>query len=250
MRLDGENKRDRDKYPTARKCHAFNAKAIRTKYDSGIASGRPSSIIPRSPLADHFTDARPDRQFDYTRPKVRFNQEMDTRVEINRNGIRHVVNNGNVTERRYRRPIVQGKETETRRFTRREVKVATYDGSGSWLDYKTHFNTVGKLNEWTEEEKGLFLAASLRGQAQAVLGNLPGDNTDYYYLVQALEERFAPPNQTELYKVQLSERRQRATMTTPELGQAVRRLANPAYPKSSSEVRENLGHSTIFGCFA
>nr|XP_034338992.1 uncharacterized protein LOC117693065 [Crassostrea gigas] len=165
---------------------------------------------------------------------------MDTRVEINRNGIRHVVNNGNVTERRYRRPIVQGKETETRRFTRREVKVATYDGSGSWLDYKTHFNTLGKLNEWTEEEKGLFLAASLFGQAQAVLGNLPGDNTDYYYLVQALEERFAPPNQTELYRVQLRERRKRASETIPELGQAVRRLANLAYLKAPSEVRETL----------
>lgn len=135
-------------------------------------------------MADHFPDARPDRQLDHTRTKVRFNEKMDTRVETNRNVIEPRVNTGNVTERRYRRPTVQGKETETRRFNRRVVKATTYDASGSWLDYKTHFNTVGKLNEWTEEEKGLFLAASLRGQAQAVLGNLPVDNTDYYYLVQ------------------------------------------------------------------
>lgn len=213
---------------------------IHDNYDSGIASGRPSSIIPRSPLADHFPDVRPGRQIDDSRPKVRFNEEIDTRVEAMRNGMGPGVNAGNVTERRYRRPTVQGKEPETRRFNRREVKAATYDGSGSWLDYKTHFNTVGKLNEWTDEEKGLFLAASLRGQAQAVLGNLPGDNTDYYYLVQALEERFAPPNQTELYRVQLRERRKRATETIPELGQAVRRLANLAYPKAPSEVRETL----------
>lgn len=213
---------------------------IHDNYDSGIASGRPSSIIHRSPLADHFPDVRPGRQIDHTRPKVRFNEEMDTRDETNKNGMGPGVNAGNVTERRYRRPTVQGKEPETRRFNRREVKAATYDRSGSWLDYKTHFNTVGKLNEWTDEEKGLFLAASLRGQAQAVLGNLPGDNTDYYYLVQALEERFGPPNQTELYRVQLRERRKRATETIPELGQAVRRLANLAYPKAPSEVRDTL----------
>jgi hypothetical protein len=32
---------------------------------------------------------------------------------------------------------------------------------------------------------------------------------DYISLVKALEERFAPPNQTELYRVQLTERRQK-----------------------------------------
>lgn len=66
---------------------------IRDNYDSGIASGRPSSIITKSPLADHFPDARPDRQFDHTRPKVRLNEEMDTRVETDRNGIGPAVNN-------------------------------------------------------------------------------------------------------------------------------------------------------------
>lgn len=45
------------------------------KYDSVIASGRSSSIIPRNPLDDHFPDVKPDRQFYHTRPKVRFNKE-------------------------------------------------------------------------------------------------------------------------------------------------------------------------------
>lgn len=33
---------------------------IHDDYDSGIACGRPSSVIQRSPLADHFLDVRPD----------------------------------------------------------------------------------------------------------------------------------------------------------------------------------------------
>lgn len=33
---------------------------IHDNYDSGIACDRPSSVIPRGPLADHFLDVRPD----------------------------------------------------------------------------------------------------------------------------------------------------------------------------------------------
>jgi hypothetical protein len=47
---------------------------------------------------------------------------------------------------------------------------------------------------------------TLRGQAQGILGDLPIDKQqDYKSLVKALEERFAPPNQTELYRVKLTE---------------------------------------------
>ena len=48
--------------------------------------------------------------------------------------------------------------------------------------------------------------------------------------MKALEERFAPPNQTELYRAQLTERRQKPAESLPELGQAIRRLVNLAYP--------------------
>lgn len=57
---------------------------IHDNFDSKIASGR---LLRLFPGADHFTDARPDSQFDHTRPKVRFNEELDTEVETNRNAI-------------------------------------------------------------------------------------------------------------------------------------------------------------------
>ena len=59
-------------------------------------------------------------------------------------------------------------------------------------------------------------------------------------LCRSLEERFLPPNQTELYRAQLRERRQRASETLLELGQDVRRLANLAYPTAPIYVRETL----------
>ena len=118
---------------------------------------------------------------------------------------------------------------------------ATYDGKGPWIDYKSHFDACAKLNRWTKEEKGLYLAVSLRGQAQGVLGNLPhAKRQDFDELVKSLEERFSPSNQTELYRTQLRERRQKAADTLPELGQDIRRLANLAYPTAPNDVRETL----------
>ena len=85
------------------------------------------------------------------------------------------------------------------------------------------------------------MAVSLRGQAQGVLGNLPLElRQDYKELVKSLEERFSPSNQTELYRTQLRERRQKAIETLSELGQDVRRLVNFAYPTAPKVVRETL----------
>ena len=97
------------------------------------------------------------------------------------------------------------------------------------------------LNNWTETEKGLYLAASLQGQALGILRNQPRDDRqNFSRLVQSLLDRFAPSNQTELYRAQLRERRQKAFESLPEMGQDVRRLTNLAYPKASSDLKEIL----------
>ena len=122
-----------------------------------------------------------------------------------------------------------------------KVKASTFDGTTAWRDYKSHFEACSRINRWTEKDKGLYLAVSLRGQAQGILGDLPVRlQEDYQSLVTALEERFAPPNQNELYRIQLLERRQKAAETLPELGQAIRRLVNLAYPTVPSDVRDTL----------
>ena len=87
----------------------------------------------------------------------------------------------------------------------------------------------------------MYLAVSLRGQAQGVLGNLPDIlQMDFKELSRSLEERFSPINQTELYRAQLKDRRQKATKTLPQLGQDIRRLTRPAYHTASADVCETL----------
>ena len=86
------------------------------------------------------------------------------------------------------------------------TKPATFDGSTSWIDYRSHFDMCSELNNWTVKLKGLYLGVSLRGLAQGVLGNLPvEDQKDFEALSKALSDRFSPESQTELYRAQLKE---------------------------------------------
>ena len=37
-----------------------------------------------------------------------------------------------------------------------KVKAAIFDGTGSWKDYRAHFDAVAELNGWSPVEKGLY----------------------------------------------------------------------------------------------
>ena len=148
---------------------------------------------------------------------------------------------GRASQPRAIQPAVASNSNQNPFRPKNFIKPATYDGTGLWNDYLSHFESVSLINNWTDVEKGLYLAASLRGQAQGVLGNQPKDDRqNYTKLVQALQDRFAPSNQTELYRAQLRERRQKASESLPEMGQDIRRLANLAYPTASSDLKEVL----------
>ena len=121
------------------------------------------------------------------------------------------------------------------------MKPATFDGTGSWIDYKAHFEACCNINSWSTRQKGLYLAASLRGQAQTVLGNMKSEDVCAYGdLCEALEARFAPANQIELYRAMLREKRQKPKDTLPELGESIRRLVHLAYPTAPREVTEMI----------
>jgi hypothetical protein len=125
------------------------------------------------------------------------------------------------------------------------MKHATFDGTGSWIDYKAHFEACSSINMWNDRQKGLYLATSLRGQAQTVLGNMETNNVCAYRdLCETLEARFAPTNQTELYQTMLKEKHQKPKETLPELKESIRRLAHLAYPTAPREVKEMIAIQT------
>ncbi|XP_061194780.1 uncharacterized protein LOC133202936 [Saccostrea echinata] len=72
----------------------------------------------------------------------------------------------------------------------------------------------------------------------------------YKELTSALSDRFAPPDQVDLYRAQLRERRQRASESLPELGQQIRRLVNLAYPTVPADVKETLAKDHFIDALA
>lgn len=98
-------------------------------------------------------------------------------------------------------------------------KPAAYDGRNSWQDNILLFETCAMLGWWSKLEWGLYLAVSLRSQAQGVLANLSGDAlNDNYELARVLNERFAQSKPIRaLSQVQLRARTKKANEPLPEL---------------------------------
>ncbi|CAC5400655.1 unnamed protein product [Mytilus coruscus] len=80
-------------------------------------------------------------------------------------------------------------------------KPPVYDGTSSWQDYLVQFELLGKRNQWTQEDKAMELATSLRGAAVSILSDLGvQDRENYNCLVTALAARFEPTNQSEIFR--------------------------------------------------
>ncbi|KAJ8035018.1 hypothetical protein HOLleu_22092 [Holothuria leucospilota] len=89
--------------------------------------------------------------------------------------------------------------------------------------------------------RAMQLAANLRGQAQALLADLPEqERQNYYALVKALQQRFGAESQTGLYKALLRNRVRKTNETLPELAQDLKRQVARAYPDASVAMREAL----------
>ena len=67
-------------------------------------------------------------------------------------------------------------------------KPPSFDGKSQWEPYIAQFEIVAGMNQWNGEQKGNYLATSLKGSALTLLGNLPSDTRqDYKELVAALD---------------------------------------------------------------
>lgn len=123
------------------------------------------------------------------------------------------------------------------------TKPNTYDGNTNWSDYKIHFETVAKLNGWSNEIKALQLIACMQGQALATLGDIDTNCPPRYEnLIEILTKRFAPQNQTELYRTQLDCRKRKKGENLPELAQDIKRQVRLAYPTAPQDVRDNIAY--------
>ena len=83
---------------------------------------------------------------------------------------------------------------------------ADYDGTQSLRDYLKQFERCSVVDGWSNEEAAVFLATSLREEAQKVLNGLSDSNCLNYKIVDRLKLRFGVKKQGKLHQVCLHSR--------------------------------------------
>ena len=106
-----------------------------------------------------------------------------------------------------------------------------------WI--RDRFEAAARLNNWTEEEKGLSLILALKGPAAELIQKVPPENQNIYAkLTKALELRYGDKHLCEVYRELLKARRQRSGETLREFEANVDRLTRLAYPEESEDFRK------------
>ena len=160
-----------------------------SKSQSTASSGSDSGIITMksrtTPSALEHKDERRSVKFTSNDSKYDISKYLPKDEQLERTStLYHPKDDANVTTRRklrsssneQQRAPSQNEEPSRKQLKsgeprRMKVKPATYDGTTSWLDFKSHFEACAKLGQWSDGEKGLYLSVSLRGLAQGILGN-------------------------------------------------------------------------------
>ena len=122
------------------------------------------------------------------------------------------------------------------------VMPAKYDGSADLDEYLAHFSLCEVVNGWSAQQAGAFLGISLQGVARRLLAGInPATEKGYRHLKKALEQRFAPRNQTESFKALLRTRKRKTGETLQTLAEEVWRLVRLAYPEADATTLDSMG---------
>ena len=125
--------------------------------------------------------------------------------------------------------------------SRVSVKPQKYDGSDDFDEYFTQFEIIAELNNWSYQDKSLYLGSSLAGDARGILSELNRrEKRDYKSLVSALDVRFGAVEKSELFRARLQARVQSKGESYPELAHSVRKTTRKAYPGADSNTVDLL----------
>ena len=120
-------------------------------------------------------------------------------------------------------------------------KPPSFDSKSLWEPYSPQFEIVAGMNQWNDEQKGNYLATSLKGFALTVPGNLATEmRQDYRALVVALESRFRAAHQQELQSTKLKSRLRCREELFHELAEDIEHLARLAYPLALEDMNDLL----------
>ena len=105
-----------------------------------------------------------------------------------------------------------------------------------------HVENCAAVNRWESDEEELkWIRVRLTGKAQTALQRFPADaHSKYSKCVAALRRRFHPDSKRDLHMMELSVRKRLNKEDWASLGDALRTLADKAYPDLEEKARERF----------
>ena len=172
--------------------------------------------------------------------------DSDSEIDFNVNnpGMENDENAGGDDETQdyvYRRPIF--------RETAPQIRPDSFTGEEDWDMYISHFEDCSRLGRWTQNEKMLYLATSLRGQARQHYCSLQlNERHSYDVLGDQLEQRFGNKRQATRWLSKIQNRTRGMDESIAEFGDAIRIYARKAYPTLGPDAQEMLALEHFTKC--
>lgn len=133
-------------------------------------------------------------------------------------------------------------------FNRSMMKPDTFDGSGNFEQYASHFEDCAELSMWDNRVKNLMLAACLRGPARNFYMSLTTvERRDYNMLLSRLADRFGSDRKHQtLWLGKLENRRRAKGESIASLADDLRQLAQKAYSDLDHFSQERLALNQLY----
>ena len=127
------------------------------------------------------------------------------------------------------------------------MKPSVFTGAEDWESYITQFEVCGELGHWSNTDKALILAASLRGKALDYFANIPKeDRQSYGSLVYKLEQRFGTLSQQSKWLSKLESRKRASTESMSAYADDIVTLMRRAYPNIDTDAQEVMSLNAIY----
>ena len=122
-----------------------------------------------------------------------------------------------------------------------------FSGEGNFDDWVSHFESVAAVNNWTDEEKVLWLRVRLTGKAHVAYTRLAHETqASYINAKAALRDRFEPSSKKELYTVEFECRKKQKTENWADFADNLLVLVDKVLPDLQAEAKEQLALSRFF----
>ena len=131
------------------------------------------------------------------------------------------------------------------------IKPDPFTGEEDWEQYISYFEDCADLAQWSEKEKLLYLATSLKHQARLHYSSLPAhEKRSYRLLSTRLEQRFGSTRQTTRWLSKIQNRTRGKNESVATFGDEIRLYAQKAYVSLGSEAQEMLALEHFYKSFS